>query len=82
MMKFGAMYIIANKLFYLCCLVTEPKEDKVKLDSDEPQEPKVTHNFKIGSKVKHHYRYGEIKWIGKLAGLSDDEYAGIEMVRC
>lgn len=64
----------------MCCLVTGPKEDKVKVDSDTPQELKFTHNFKIGSKVKHHYRYGVIKWIGKLAGLGEEDYAGIEMV--
>ena len=65
----------------LCLFVTESTEDKVKLDdSDRSQELKFTHNFKIGSKVKHHYRYGVIKWIGKLPALSEDQYAGLEMV--
>ena len=63
----------------LCYL--ESNEDKVKLDhSERPQEPQVTHNFKIGSKVKHHCRYGVIKWIGTLPGLSEEQYAGLEMV--
>lgn len=49
-------------------------------DSDRLEEAVNTHKFGIGSKIKHVHRYGVIKWIGNLAGLSNKVYAGVEMV--
>ena len=71
----------AKLLIIITLCYLESNKDKVKLDhSERPQEPKVTHNFKSGSKVKHRCRYGVIKWIGILSDLSEELYAGLEMV--
>lgn len=63
-------------------LFTESKEDEIKSHdgSDKPKETVSTHKFDIGSRIKHVHRYGVIRWIGTLPGLSNKVYAGVDMV--
>ena len=74
-------YIVVSTVYMY--LFTESKEDEVKSQddgSDKPKEALSTHNFDIGSRIKHTHRYGMIRWIGTLEGLSNKMYAGVDMV--
>ena len=64
----------------MCVVASTDDEVTSHGDSDRPEKAVPTHKFDIGSTVKHIHRYGVIKWIGKLASLSNKVYAGVEMV--
>ena len=73
--KYSLMVCSYSNIYMWYLLASSEDAEK---NDDNSKEGMV--NLKIGSRIKHGSRYGIIKWIGNLVGLSDEKYAGIEMV--